>query len=73
MIQLASDAGNADGLVFFLFDLLHLDDEDLTGAGRLIERKERLRGLLSRAVSPLAIQRPSDRTRPGFLRACLRR
>ena len=29
MIQLASDAGNAAGLVFFLFDLLHLDREDL--------------------------------------------
>jgi bifunctional non-homologous end joining protein LigD len=29
MIQLASDAGNAAGLVFFLFDLLHLDGEDL--------------------------------------------
>jgi hypothetical protein len=28
MIQLASDAGNAAGLVFFLFDLLHLDGED---------------------------------------------
>jgi hypothetical protein len=30
MIQLASDAGNAAGLVFFLFDLLYLDGEDLT-------------------------------------------
>ena len=28
MIQLASDAGNAAGLVFFLFDLLHLDGDD---------------------------------------------
>jgi ATP-dependent DNA ligase len=27
MIQLASDAGNAAGLVFFLFDLLYLSDE----------------------------------------------
>jgi ATP-dependent DNA ligase len=25
MIQAASDAGNATGLVFFIFDLLHLD------------------------------------------------
>ncbi len=32
MIQLASDAGNAAGLVFFLFDLLHLDGEDLMRA-----------------------------------------
>jgi ATP-dependent DNA ligase len=29
MVQLASDAGNAAGLVFFLFDLLYLDGEDL--------------------------------------------
>src|SRR6516165_1961786 len=52
MIQLASDAGNAVGLVFFLFDLLYLDGEDLT-AHPLIERKERLAGLLPRAGSPL--------------------
>jgi len=52
MIQLASDAGNAAGLVFFLFDLLYLDGEDLT-ARPLIERKERLAGLLPRAGSPL--------------------
>lgn len=31
MIQAASDSGNADALVFFLFDLLFLDGEDLTG------------------------------------------
>jgi DNA ligase D-like protein (predicted ligase) len=52
MIQLASDAGNAAGLVFFLFDLLHLDGEDLS-ARPLIERKERLAGLLSSVGSPL--------------------
>ena len=52
MIQLASDAGNAAGLVFFLFDLLYLDGEDLT-ARSLIERKDRLASLLSQAGSPL--------------------
>ena len=52
MIQLASDAGNAAGLVFFLFDLLYLDGEDLT-ARPLIERKERLAGLLPSTGSPL--------------------
>jgi ATP-dependent DNA ligase len=52
MIQLASDAGNAAGLVFFLFDLLYLDGEDLTPRP-LIERKERLAALLPRAGSPL--------------------
>jgi bifunctional non-homologous end joining protein LigD len=52
MIQLASDAGNAAGLVFFLFDLLHLDGEDLTPRP-FIERKARLAALLANALSPL--------------------
>ena len=29
MIQLASDSGNAAALVFFLFDLLYIDGENL--------------------------------------------
>jgi DNA ligase D-like protein (predicted ligase) len=52
MIQMASDAGNAAGLVFFLFDLLYLDGEDLTPRP-LIEHKERLAGLLASTGSPL--------------------
>jgi ATP-dependent DNA ligase len=52
MIQLASDAGNAAGLVFLLFDLLYLDGEDIS-ARPLIERKARLAALLSHASSPL--------------------
>jgi hypothetical protein len=44
--------GNAAALVFFLFDLLHLDGDDL-GARPLIERKARLAELLSHAGSPL--------------------
>jgi ATP-dependent DNA ligase len=52
MIQLASDAGNGAGLVFFLFDLLYLDGEDLS-ARPLIERKDRLARLLAPANSPL--------------------
>jgi DNA ligase D-like protein (predicted ligase) len=52
MIQLASDEGNAAGLVLFLFDLLYRDGEDLT-ARPLIERKERLATLLPPAGSPL--------------------
>ena len=51
-IQAASDAGNAAGLVFYLFDLLHLDGEDLA-ARPLIERKERLTALLPADGSPL--------------------
>ena len=41
MIQAASDAGNAAELVYFLFDLLHLDGDDVA-ARSLIERKARL-------------------------------
>ena len=52
MIQTASDSGNADALVFFLFDLLYLDGEAITAAP-LRERKERLRDLLSDAGAPL--------------------
>jgi ATP-dependent DNA ligase len=52
MIQLASDAGNAAGLVFFLFDLLYLDGENFT-ARPLIDRKTRLAALLSNVASPL--------------------
>jgi DNA ligase D-like protein (predicted ligase) len=52
MIQLASDSGNAAALVFFLFDLLYLDGEDLR-AQPLIERKARLAALLSDVSSPL--------------------
>jgi ATP-dependent DNA ligase len=46
MIQTASDAGNAAGLAYFIFDLLHLDGDDI-GAMPLIERKTRLTELLS--------------------------
>jgi ATP-dependent DNA ligase len=52
MIQAASDSGNAAALVFFLFDLLYLDGEDLC-ARPLIERKARLAALLSDTRSPL--------------------
>jgi ATP-dependent DNA ligase len=52
MIQTASDSGNASALVFFLFDLLYLDGEDVS-ARPLIERKARLAALLSHASSPL--------------------
>jgi DNA ligase D-like protein (predicted ligase) len=52
MIQLASDSGNAAALVFFLFDLLYLDGEDLCPRP-LIERKARLATLLTNVNSPL--------------------
>jgi bifunctional non-homologous end joining protein LigD len=52
IIQAASDAANATALVFYLFDLLHLDGKDLT-TQPLLERKARLAGLLSSTGSPL--------------------
>jgi bifunctional non-homologous end joining protein LigD len=52
LIQGASGSGNADALVFFLFDLLYADGE-VIGAAPLLERKERLRLLLSDAGPPL--------------------
>jgi DNA ligase D-like protein (predicted ligase) len=52
MIQAASDAGNAAGLVYFIFDLLHLDGDDV-GARPLIERKARLAALLLNVTPPL--------------------
>ena len=52
MIQAASDSGNADALVFFLFDLLFLDGEDLTGLP-LSERKARLASVMTGVGTPL--------------------
>src|SRR5215471_14619404 len=46
LIQNASDTGNSGALVFFLFDLLHLDGEPIAPMP-VTERKERLRALLS--------------------------
>src|SRR5437763_9077869 len=52
LIQNASDSGNSDALVFFLFDLLFLDSEDLTGVP-LWERKARLATVMSGIGPPL--------------------
>jgi DNA ligase D-like protein (predicted ligase) len=49
IVQLASDSGNAAALVFFLFDLLYIEGEDLRERP-LIEREERLRTLLAKAA-----------------------
>jgi ATP-dependent DNA ligase len=71
LVQNASDTGNGDALVFFLFDILHLDGETI-GPRPLTERKERLRELLSDAKHPPSSQRSSGRARPCLLRPCLR-
>ena len=49
IVQLASDRGNAAALVFFLFDLLYHDGEDLRPRP-VIERKQRLSTLLTNAA-----------------------
>jgi bifunctional non-homologous end joining protein LigD len=70
MIQLASDAGNAAGLVSFLVDLLHLDGEDLS-TRPLTERKARLAGLLSSTRSPLQYSDHQTGLGPAFYeKAC---
>src|SRR5437763_14053356 len=63
LIQNASDTGEGS-LIFFLFDLLFLDGEDLRSLP-LVDRKVRLEAFLVGAPeSP--IYRPPDRPRPGF-------
>ena len=52
LIQTASDTGSAETLIFFLFDLVHLDGEAI-GPRPLWERKERLHDMLSDANPPL--------------------
>jgi DNA ligase D-like protein (predicted ligase) len=70
MIQLASDADYAAGLVFFLFDLLHLDGDDVA-ARPLIERKARLAGLLADTPSPLHFSDHQTGHGPAFhAKAC---
>jgi DNA ligase D-like protein (predicted ligase) len=65
IVQLASDSGNAAALVFFLFDLLHLDGEDLRERP-LIERKELLRTLLANAAPCLHYSDHVVGQGPGF-------
>jgi bifunctional non-homologous end joining protein LigD len=70
IIQSASDSGNTDALVFFLFDLLFIDGEDLQSAP-LRERKECLRDLLSGMGAPLQYSDHQLGRGPEFFdRAC---
>jgi len=73
LIQLDSgsiDTGNADALIFFMFDLLYLDGHAISSTP-LLERKERPRGLLSNAGSPLQYSDHQIGRGPEFYaRAC---
>lgn len=52
MIQAASEAGNAEQLVYFLFDCLYLDGQALDGLP-LVQRKQSLAALLAGVGRPL--------------------
>ena len=70
LIQNASDTGNAAALIFFLFDLLHLDGETIS-AKPVKERKERLHALLSQANSTLQYSdHQTGRGRAFYEQAC---
>jgi hypothetical protein len=71
MIQGASDAGNTAGFVYFIFDLLHLDGEDV-GVLPLIERKGAGCRFAVERWSPTALQRLSPRAGDGFPSKSLR-
>ncbi len=72
LIQNASDTGKGS-LVFFLFDLLFVDGEDITGLP-LIDRKARLATLLKGAPSSLQYNDHQIGHGPAFHRlACERR
>jgi hypothetical protein len=72
LIQNASDTGNGEALVFFLFDLIHLDGEAISPQP-LKDRKERLRALLSEARPPLQFSdHQIGRGRAFYEQACLR-
>jgi hypothetical protein len=67
LIQNASDARNSDALIFFLFDLPHLDGEAMAPMP-VAERKERPRRQLAGASSPLHFRRSPHRPRTSLLR-----
>ncbi len=67
LIQNPSDTGEGM-LVFFLFDLLYLDDQDLT-ALRVVDRKSRLAPLLEGAPDCLRYNDHQIGHRPAFHRA----
>lgn len=62
-LQAALSEGRREGMVFYAFDLLHLDGEDLTGEP-LVARKERLAALLDKA-DPARLRYSEDFAEPG--------
>jgi hypothetical protein len=67
----AQDAGNAAGLVYFIFDLLHLDGDDV-GARPLIERRQgKKAGRKRAACSAFRRFRTSARTAVSIFARCI--
>jgi DNA ligase D-like protein (predicted ligase) len=69
-MQAATDARNSEGLVFFVFDLLHLDGKDLRGE-TLLDRKAQLARLLDGADASVRYSEHLTGDGPSILRkAC---
>jgi DNA ligase D-like protein (predicted ligase) len=69
-LQAASDAGSSAGLVLYLFDLLHLDGDDVA-ARPLIDRKTQLAALLAKVSPPLLTSGHHPGDGPAFYdKAC---
>ena len=71
-LQLALSEGKGERMIFYAFDLLWLDGEDIR-AEPLIDRKEKLRDLMqgARRAGAVALQRAFLRARQGDAGACL--
>jgi DNA ligase D-like protein (predicted ligase) len=70
LMQAATDGESAAGLIYFAFDLLHLDGEDLL-LKPLLERKARLAEIMKGATSALQYSDHIAGNGPGFFRqAC---
>jgi bifunctional non-homologous end joining protein LigD len=70
LMQAATDGGSAAGLVYYVFDLLHLDREDLL-LQPLLERKARLAEIMKGAATTLQFSNHVIGKGPAFFRqAC---
>jgi bifunctional non-homologous end joining protein LigD len=67
--QAASDGSRDIELIYFAFDLLHLDGRDTSGL-TLGERSELLAPVI--AGAPVSVQRSRDRRRRDYRQACVR-
>ena len=72
LLQADLSSGRADRMIYYVFDLMRLDGEDLRKEP-LVERKQRLHELLRRAGRKIgaALQRPFYRARQDHAAACL--